>query len=96
MKILQILPELNVGGVERGTVDLSRYLIAQGHKSVVISNGGALVEELSQTEAKHYKLPVHKKSLWTMFRMIGRVRQIILKENMGSNSELLKKALKLI
>ena len=33
MKILQLLPELNVGGVERGTVDLARVLIARGHEA---------------------------------------------------------------
>ena len=47
MNILQILPELNVGGVETGTVDLAKYLVAQGHKSIVVSNGGALVAQLA-------------------------------------------------
>ena len=31
MKILQLLPELRAGGVERGTVDLARVLIQKGH-----------------------------------------------------------------
>ena len=31
MKILQILPELNVGGVETGTLDLSKYLVRLCH-----------------------------------------------------------------
>ena len=46
MKILQVLPELNVGGVETGTVDLAKYLVDHGHQSVVVSNGGELVPEL--------------------------------------------------
>ena len=37
MNVLQILPELNVGGVETGTVDLARYLVKAGHKAVVVS-----------------------------------------------------------
>ena len=48
MNILQILPELNVGGVETGTRDLAKYLVKMGHKSVVVSNGGALVNELER------------------------------------------------
>lgn len=77
MNILQILPELNVGGVETGTVDLAKYLVAQGHKSVVVSNGGGLVEELESHGCKHYTLPVHKKNLFTMFRCVGKLVAII-------------------
>ena len=40
LKIIQLLPELNIGGVERGTKDFSKVLVDKGHKSVVISNGG--------------------------------------------------------
>ena len=43
MKVLQILPELNAGGVERVVTVLSDYLVANGHESVVVSNGGRLV-----------------------------------------------------
>ena len=52
MKILQILPELNVGGVETGTLDLSKYLVRLGHKVVVVSAGGSLVSELEASGAK--------------------------------------------
>lgn len=80
MRILQILPELNVGGVETGTVDFAQYLIEQGHHSVVISNGGVLVSDLEKGGTKHYSLPVHKKSLWTMLRLVKKVREVIKKE----------------
>ncbi|MBI5149268.1 MAG: GT4 family glycosyltransferase PelF [Candidatus Omnitrophica bacterium] len=81
MKILQILPELNVGGVETGTVDLAGYLARQGHQSIVVSNGGELVARLEASGTKHYTLPVHKKSLWTMFWSIKALHKIILEEN---------------
>lgn len=80
MRILQILPELNVGGVETGTVDFAKYLVRQGHHSVVVSNGGVLVEELIKSGSKHYPLPVHKKSLITMLRSIRALRDIIREE----------------
>jgi len=80
MNILQILPELNVGGVETGTVDLGRYLVAQGHKSVVVSNGGALVAQLQSDGSKHYTLPVHKKNLFTAYRCVAKLVSIIQKE----------------
>ncbi|NDV61738.1 glycosyltransferase family 4 protein [Puniceicoccales bacterium CK1056] len=66
MKIIQILPELNSGGVERGTLEIGRYLVEQGHESVVISNGGKLVKSLVEDGSRHITLPVHKKSLLSL------------------------------
>ena len=63
MRILQLLPELKVGGVERGTVDLSDHLVKLGHDSAVISAGGQLVNLLSDHGAKHYELPIAKKNI---------------------------------
>jgi glycosyltransferase involved in cell wall biosynthesis len=63
MKIIQILPELNAGGVERGTLEVGKYLTEQGHQSIVISNGGRLVEQLEAEGSRHITLPVHKKHL---------------------------------
>ena len=80
MKVLQVLPELNVGGVETGTVDFAKYLVAHGHRAVVVSNGGALVAELEKAGIHHYILPVHKKSLWTMISSIRQLKKIIIGE----------------
>ena len=81
MRILQILPELNVGGVETGTIDFAKYLVEHNHYGIVVSNGGKLVEQLDQACIKHYCLPVHKKSLPSILRCIRLLRQIILQDN---------------
>ena len=47
MKVAQLLPELNFGGVERGTVDLANFLVSQDHDALVISAGGVLEGELT-------------------------------------------------
>lgn len=80
MRVLQILPELNVGGVETGTVDFAQYLAAHGHGAVVVSGGGTLVRQLEEAGVKHYTLAVHKKSIWSVLRMIKAVRKIIMEE----------------
>jgi len=80
LNILQILPELNVGGVETGTLDLAKRLVALGHKAVVVSAGGTLVKDLEDAGAKHYQLCVHKKSLFSMFRSVAPLVDIIKKE----------------
>ena len=45
MHVVQIVPQLNEGGVERGTVELSRELVRHGCGSTVISAGGKLVPQ---------------------------------------------------
>ena len=40
LTIMQILPELNSGGVERGTLEVAAELVRRGHRSVVVSGGG--------------------------------------------------------
>ena len=52
MNILQILPELNYGGVETGTVDFAKYLRDHGHHPVVVSNGGILVPQPQKKRIK--------------------------------------------
>ncbi len=80
MNILQIVPRLDLGGVERGVLDFSEYLIKNGYKSVVISAGGRLVKELEKQGAFHYTLPVDKKSLFSILYCIKEVKKIILRE----------------
>lgn len=80
MNILQIVPQLNVGGVETGTVDLAKYLVKSGHKCFVVSSGGGLEEELRQVGVKHFRLPVDKKAFWIMFKAAAEVAAIIERE----------------
>jgi lipopolysaccharide heptosyltransferase II len=80
MNILQILPELNVGGVETGTLDTVRCLVKLGHKAVVISAGGSLVKEIESSGGRHYHLPVHEKSILSIIKLIPQVASIIRKE----------------
>ncbi len=77
MHILQVLPSLTVGGVERGVVDLAKGMIRRGHEVSVISAGGPLAERLTQLGAHHHRLPVHDKSPLTMAACIPAVTELI-------------------
>lgn len=79
MKIIQILPELIGGGVERGTLELGQYLTEQGHESIVISNGGRMTKQLEQEGSRHIQLPVHKKSLSSL-KQVRVLRELFEKE----------------
>ena len=65
--ILQVLPDLNSGGVERGTLEVNKYLANNGHRTLVVSNGGRMVEELIRDKGEHFKLGVGKKNLFVIF-----------------------------
>lgn len=76
LTVLQTLPALDVGGVERGTVDLARALVANGHRSIVISAGGQLVKQLLAEGSEHITLPIGKKSPLTL-KYVSRLRRIL-------------------
>lgn len=76
---MQLLPELNSGGVERGTLEIAQALVKHGHQSVVVSHGGRLVPQLEAEGSTHFQLAIHKKSLFSLFK-IWPLRQLILKE----------------
>jgi glycosyltransferase involved in cell wall biosynthesis len=69
MKVLQVLPELNSGGVERGTLEVADFLVKQGHEALVVSNGGRLVAKLEESGARHITMPVHRKSLGSLLQV---------------------------
>ena len=62
LKVLQLLPALDSGGVERGTLEIARALVAAGHESVVLSKGGRLVEQLQREGSRHIARDLGRKS----------------------------------
>lgn len=77
LTIVQMLPELNVGGVEEGVLDASREYVKRGHRSVVISAGGRQVPQLEAEGAEHVTLPVHRKRPVNALRMVPRVARVL-------------------
>ena len=77
MRIVQLLPELNEGGVERGTMELSRELVKLGHESIVISAGGKLQEQIEQEGGKHITFDLCSKNPFTAPSRIIKLRKIL-------------------
>ncbi|MBP6596516.1 MAG: glycosyltransferase [Arenimonas sp.] len=63
LTIVQLLPALHSGGVERSTLEIAAALVAAGHRSVVVSAGGRLVPSLLDSGSEHVPLPIGRKSL---------------------------------
>jgi len=82
--VVQMLPDLEGGGVERGTLELARYLCRQGHRSIVISAGGRLVAQLEKEGSTHVswkvgaKRPACLKTVFPLRRLLQEERVDIL------------------
>lgn len=63
LTVVQLLPSLHSGGVERSTLEIAAALVAAGHRSIVISAGGRLVPALVEGGSEHVTLPIGRKSL---------------------------------
>lgn len=61
MKVVQVLPALEGGGVEQGTLEVAQALTAAGHESLVVSKGGRLVDELEQGGSRHVAWDIGRK-----------------------------------
>ena len=56
--ILQVLPALDGGGVERGTVEMAQAIAGAGGVALVASAGGRLVPRSSAPAGAHLPLPL--------------------------------------
>jgi len=77
MHVVQILPALNEGGVERGTVELNRELVKLGHRSTVISSGGKLAGLIDADGGEHIELDVKSKNPLTALSRAAQLRQVL-------------------
>ena len=78
--VLQVLPEMNHGGVEMGTVEIASGLQNAGIKNFVASSGGRMVYDLQKLKVKHFELPLKTKNIFKMYINSKKLAKII-KEN---------------
>ncbi|GAB5388667.1 MAG: glycosyltransferase family 4 protein [Alphaproteobacteria bacterium] len=78
LTVAQIVPALDQGGVERGTIDIARALVDAGHKAVVVSQGGKLVAELDAMGATHITIDgMASKNPMTILGNVGRLVKVL-------------------
>ena len=79
LTVLQMLPELRGGGVERGTLEVAQALVSSGHRALVMSATGPMVEPLERSGAEHIDWPVGVKSPLTL-RLVRRLRRFLIEQ----------------
>ena len=77
LTVLQVLPALQAGGVERGAVDVAAAVVAAGGRAIVASAGGRLEAKLARAGAEHVRLPVDRKLPGHLWRNAGRLAALI-------------------
>jgi len=76
LTVVQLIPALHSGGAERTALEIARALVQAGHRSVVISAGGRLTEQLLAEGSEHITLDLGSKSLSTLTRL-GVLRRVL-------------------
>ena len=74
--VMQLLPALESGGVERSTLEIAEALVRAGHHSIVVSAGGSLVAPLVAAGSQHVELDIGRKALRTLRHVAG-LRRLI-------------------
>jgi glycosyltransferase involved in cell wall biosynthesis len=75
--ILQVLPRLDLGGVERGAVEIARAVIDAGGRALVASEGGRLAGRLEAYGAELVEGPFASKRPWTILANAARLARVI-------------------
>lgn len=77
MKIVQLVPAMDQGGVERGVVEINRVLIAAGHDNLVVSVGGRLDERIIADGGRVSNIDIKSKNPLTAFSRAKKLRKLL-------------------
>ena len=77
MNILQVIPELDAGGAERTTIEITEAVVRAGGRSLVASRGGRLEGELEAAGGRLIRLDMRTKNPVSIWRNAGRLARII-------------------
>jgi glycosyltransferase involved in cell wall biosynthesis len=79
LTVMQILPALEGGGVERGVLEVAEAIVAAGHRSLVVSSGGRMVQQLTNGGSHHFAMPIGSKSP-AAIACVPRLRQLLVRQ----------------
>ena len=83
LTVLQVIPRMRAGGAELGCLQVATALVRNGHRALVISEGGQLVDQLKSAGAEHIVLPVAAKSPFTLWKNANSFAEIIKREHVS-------------
>ncbi len=81
--VLQVLPELNQGGVELGTIQIAEALKIADIENYVASEGGRMEYQLERLGVEHLTLPLKSKNPLTIIRNAYKLADFIKKRGIN-------------
>ena len=81
--ILQVLPSLVTGGVERGTVEITQAVTDAEAIAIVASAGGPMVASVQRAGGRHVVLPLLSKDPFVIWRNAARLTALIRAEKIS-------------
>lgn len=78
--ILQVIPALEVGGVEIETLEIAKVIVSAGGKALVASKLGTMPEETDVDGIEFKNLPLNTKNPLQISKNISLLKELILKE----------------
>ena len=79
--VLQVLPSLVTGGVERGTIEMTQAIAEADAVALVASAGGPMVHSVHRAGGRHFTLPLQSKDPLTIWRNAARLEALIRAEH---------------
>ena len=83
LTVLQVIPRMRAGGAELGCLQIADALVKNGHRALVASEGGQLVEGLTKAGAEHITLPLATKNPLGFWRNARHLTDIIRRERVS-------------
>ncbi len=81
--LVQIVPSLESGGVERGTVDVANFLAEKKIQNFIITSGGQMIKELDESFTHVHLLPVSSKNIFSYPLIAKKINQFIQANNIN-------------
>ncbi|MBR4354130.1 MAG: glycosyltransferase family 4 protein [Kiritimatiellae bacterium] len=80
MKIVQLVPAMEQGGVERGVVEMNRAIVAQGWDNLVVAKNGRLLDQIERDGGRVARLDVKSKNPLTALWRARELRKLLERE----------------
>lgn len=80
LTVLQVVPRLNTGGVERGTLEIAEAIAAAGGRPLVATSGGQLEFRITRAGGEIYPMNVESKNPATIWQNAWLMRRLIREE----------------
>src|SRR6056297_1675228 len=77
LTILQVVPRLDTGGVERGTLEIVEAIVAAGGRALVATEGGQMVPRVERAGGEIFEMNVATKNPLSLWQNAGLLARLI-------------------